>query len=236
MLLPPLEPAIFLRRPNRFVAEVRMGRRTVLAHVPNTGRLGELLVEGRPVWVAPKLQVKGRATACDLVLVALPPQAGTLVSPLVSLDSRLPPRLIEEVLAARRLPSFRGYRRVERERTYGDSRLDLLLSGPQGTCYIEAKSCNRVENGVALFPDAVTQRGARHLHDLAAAARAGHRAAVVFTVQRQDATSFATDPTDPDFGQAFREARAAGVEAYAYPCRVTAQEVILMPKPLPIVK
>ncbi|MSQ33737.1 MAG: DNA/RNA nuclease SfsA [Dehalococcoidia bacterium] len=231
MLLPPLEPAIFLRRPNRFVAEVRTGRRTVLAHVPNTGRMRELLVEGRRVWVAPRPEVEGRATACDLVLVALSPKGG----PLVSLDSRLPPRLIEEALAARRLAPFHGYSRVERERPFGDSRLDLLLSGPQGTCYIEAKSCNRVESGVALFPDAVTQRGARHLRDLAAAVRAGHRAAVLFTVQRQDASSFATDPCDPDFGQAFREARAAGVEAYAYPCRVTVREVILVPKPLPIV-
>ncbi|MSQ33965.1 MAG: DNA/RNA nuclease SfsA [Dehalococcoidia bacterium] len=231
MLLPTLEPALFLRRPNRFVAEVRMRRRTVLAHVPNTGRMRELLVEGRLVWVAPRPQVKGRATACDLVLVALSPRAGTLVS----VDSRLPPRLIEEALAARRLASFRGYRRVERERPFGDSRLDLLLSGPRGTCYIEAKSCNRVERGVALFPDAVTQRGARHLRDLAAAVRAGHRAAAVFTIQRQDATSFATDPTDPDFGQAFRDALAAGVEAYAYSCRVTVREVILMPQPLPIV-
>lgn len=231
MLLPPLERAVLLCRPNRFVAQVKLGRHTVLAHVPNSGRMGELLIEGRPVWVARGAQGRGRATAYDLELVEPAASAGR---GLVSVDSRLPPRLIEEALQAGRLAQFQGYSKIEREQRYGDSRLDLVLWGPEGVCYLEAKSCNRVEKGVALFPDAVTQRGARHLAELGRAVHEGHRAAIVFVVQREDAKAFATDPTDPGFAQAFRRARGAGVEAYAFPCRVTTGEITLSAQALPI--
>ena len=103
-----------------------------------------------------------------------------------------------------------------------------------GRCYIEAKSVTLVENGVGLFPDSPTTRGAKHLRTLEAVIKAGHRAAVIFVVQRPDAKSFATnDPADPALANAFQSALAAGVEAYAYNCLVT-EKVLQLDQALPI--
>ncbi|MCH7842820.1 MAG: DNA/RNA nuclease SfsA, partial [Chloroflexi bacterium] len=111
---------------------------------------------------------------------------------------------------------------------------DLMLEGPQGRCYIEAKSVTLVENGVGLFPDAPTARGAKHLRTLVTVIEAGHRAAVVFVIQRPDANAFATsDPSDPALAEAFRTAVSAGVEAYAYNCQVT-ERLIRLDQSLPI--
>ena len=102
------------------------------------------------------------------------------------------------------------------------------MEGPGGRCYIETKSVTLVIDGLALFPDAPTIRGAKHMGSLAQAVAAGHRAAAVFVVQRDDATAFATnDEADLDFGVAFREALAAGVEAFAYSCRVSERAIDL---------
>ena len=198
------------------------------AHVPNSGRLGELLVPGRRVLLA-AAQAPGRLTAYDLLMVDLD---GTLVS----VDARLPSRLLYEIIQAGRLEEFAGYAEVRREVTYGQSRLDLVLEGGPdgGRCFIEAKSVTLVEDGVALFPDAPTQRGRRHLGELTRAKAEDHRAAVVFVVQRDDVVRFSPhDEADPAFGQALREAAQAGVEVYAYKCRVSEGEVALN-TPLPV--
>ncbi len=139
-------------------------------------------------------------------------------------------RLLYVSIRADRLEEFAGYAEVRREVTYGPSRLDLVLEGGPdgGRCFIEAKSVSLVKDGVALFPDAPTQRGRHHLGELARAKAEGHRAAVVFVVQRDDATRFSPhDEADPAFGQALREAAQAGVEVYAYKCRVSEGEVTL---------
>ena len=113
---------------------------------------------------------------------------------------------------------------------FGESRLDLRLQGPAGLCYVETKSVTLVEDGVGLFPDAPTTRGAKHVRSLAQAVKAGHRAAVIFVVQRDDAQALRPhDEADPDFGAVLRESVAAGVEAFAYGCRVT--ETALNPRP-----
>jgi sugar fermentation stimulation protein A len=112
--------------------------------------------------------------------------------------------------------------------TFGDSRLDLMLEGRTGRCYIEVKSVTLVENGVGLFPDAPTARGAKHLRTLETVLEAGHRAAVIFIIQRPDVFEFATsDPSDPDLARALRSAVSVGVEAYAYSCRVTERSIQL---------
>ena len=178
-----LIPAPFVKRDNRFRVTVRVEGHLVWAHLPNSGRLRELLVPGRRVLLVPA-QAPGRLTSYDLLMVDLD---GTLVS----FDARLPSRLLYEALRANRLEEFAGYAEVRREVTYGQSRLDLVLEGgPEGgRCFIEAKSVTLVKDGVALFPDAPTQRGRRHLGELARARAEGHRAAVVFVVQRDDAIS-----------------------------------------------
>jgi len=217
----------FVRRDNRFRATVKVAGREVAAHVPNSGRLHELFAPGRPVLLAPA-SAPHRITDYDLLMVRLG-------SRLVSLDARLPGRLFEEAVLAGALPEFAGYRHVEREVVFGGSRLDLRLSGDRGVCWVETKSVTLVEAGTALFPDAVTARGRRHLGELTRAVAAGDRGAVVFVVQRDDAARFAPhDESDPAFGAALREAAKAGVEVYAYACRVSEDEVVIT-RSLPVV-
>jgi sugar fermentation stimulation protein A len=223
-----LIPATFVKRDNRFRVTVQVEGHRVEAHLPNSGRLRELLLPGRRVLLA-AAQAPGRLTSYDLLMV-------DLEGILVSIDARMPSRLLYNALQAGRLEEFAGYAEVRREVTYGQSRLDLALEGgPDGErCFIEAKSVTSVKDGVALFPDAPTQRGRRHLGELARARAEGHRAAVVFVVQRDDAICFSPhDGADPAFGQALREAAQAGVEVYAYKCRVSEGEIALN-APLPV--
>ena len=215
-----LVEGIFLERVNRFLARVEVDGREVDVHVANSGRMKELFVPGWRVLVRP---VSGdhRKTKFDLVLV-------DMGNALASADARMPNPLLAEGVANGHLQQFAGYTDMRREVIFGDSRLDLMLEGPSGLCYIEAKSVTLVTNGVALFPDAPTIRGAKHLRTLETALEAGHRAAVVFVVQRPDASAFATsDPSDPDLADALRSAVAAGVEAYAYNCEVTERSIRL---------
>ncbi len=165
----PLQPARFVRRENRFRAIVERDGQLLAAHVPNSGRLGELFTPGAAVWVAPFADLTGRKTVCHLALVEY---AGTLVS----VDARLPNRLVAEALAAGRLTPLAGYATVRAEVRTGASRLDFLLSdGPDAArprCWLEVKSVTLVEDGLALFPDAPTTRGVKHLEELAALRRA----------------------------------------------------------------
>ncbi len=221
-----LVEGIFLERLNRFLARVKVDGREVDVHVANSGRMKELFVPGWRVLVRP---VSGdhRKTKFDLVLV-------DMGNALASADARMPNPLLAEGVANGHLQQFAGYTDMRREVIFGDSRLDLMLEGPSGRCYIEAKSVTLVTNGVGLFPDAPTIRGAKHLRTLETVLEAGHRAAVVFVVQRPDASAFATsDPSDPDLADALRSAVAAGVEAYAYNCEVT-ERSIRLDRALPI--
>ncbi len=224
-----LVEGIFLERVNRFLARVEVDGREVGVHVANSGRMKELFVPGWRVLVRPVSPAanKARKTKFDLVLV-------DMGSAWASADARMPNALLAEGVANGHLKQFSGYTEMRREVTFGDSRLDLMLEGPAGRCYIEAKSVTLVENGVGLFPDAPTVRGAKHLRTLETVLEAGHRAAVVFVVQRPDAVAFATsDPSDADLAEAFRHAVAAGVEAYAYNCEVT-ERLIRLDQALPI--
>jgi sugar fermentation stimulation protein A len=220
-----LQEGTFLSRPNRFAAWVDVNGSHTLVHVPNSGRMRELLQKGTRVLLAP-VDRPGRKTGYDLSLVDM---GQTLVSP----DSRVPPILVEEAFARGELGQFSQYTSSRREVTFLHSRLDMVLSNG-GLCYAEMKSVTLVEDETALFPDAPTSRGTRHIEALAQAKALGHRAAVVFVVQREDAESFApNDGADPVFGKALRRAHAAGVEVYAHICRVSEQEVILS-KQLPV--
>ena len=215
-----LVEGIFLERVNRFLARVEVDGREVDVHVANSGRMKELFVPGWRVLVRP---VSGdhRKTKFDLVLV-------DMGNALASADARMPNPLLAEGVANGHLQQFAGYTDMRQEVIFGDSRLDLMLEGPSGLCYIEAKSVTLVTNGVGLFPDAPTIRGAKHLRTLETVLEAGHRAAVVFVVQRPDASAFATsDSSDPDLADALRSALAAGVEAYAYNCEVTERSIRL---------
>ena len=215
-----LVEASFIRRLNRFAGIVELNGKEVLVHIANSGRMREMFVEGRRVLLRPAAG-DHRKTAFDLALVDLD-------SILISVDSRLPNQLVYEAFQQGRLPQFAGYQGARREVFYGESRLDLVLEGPAPSCYVETKSVTLVEKDTGLFPDAPTVRGVKHMVSLSKAVASGHRAAVVFVIQRGDAVDFApNDKADPEFGAALREAADKGVEVYAYRCRVTTEEIVL---------
>ena len=204
-----------LRRRNRFAADVLVDGREALAHVPNSGRMEELFIQGAAVVLRPAPEGSTRKTAYDLTSIFY---AGGWVG----VDSRVPPAMVVEAWRTGVLGAFAGYDSVRREVTYGSSRLDLLFSGTPGLAYVEAKSVNLVEDGVALFPDAPTIRGARHLMELRDAVREGHRAAVCFVIQRNDVRVLRPyEEKDPVFAKTLATVTREGVEAYAIACETT---------------
>ncbi|MBI2846995.1 MAG: DNA/RNA nuclease SfsA [Chloroflexi bacterium] len=215
--------ASLVRRATRFSAFVKVDGSEELAHVPNSGRLKELFVPGRTVYLVPQAGAH-RKTHYDLVLV-------DLGETLVSSDARLPSTLVYEAIASSALPQFRGYTAIKREpQTLHPTRgrLDLLLSNGSRRCLIEVKSITLVVDGAGLFPDSPTARGRRHVQSLLEAREAGYRAAIIFVVQREDAYSIhPNDEADPEFGIALRHAAKSGVEVYAYKCKVSKEEVRL---------
>jgi sugar fermentation stimulation protein A len=215
-----LVEAIFLERRNRFVGVVDIEGEQQPVHVLNTGRMKELLVTGARVLLR-RADDPLRKTQYTLYMVE---KEGLWVA----LDSTAANVLISQALQSVELADFGEYQTVRREVTYGCSRFDVALFGPAVTCYIEVKSCTLVVDGVARFPDAPTERGRKHVEELITAVQAGHEGAIIFVVQRSDATAFhPNDETDPAFGKAVRKACQAGVKVLAYKCRVTPEKIEL---------
>lgn len=217
-----LVEATFVERLNRFVALVDVAGNQVKAHVPSSGRMRELLVAGARVLLKPSVTV-GRRTPYTILLVRY---HGLMVS----IDSLLPNRLLRVYLERYPLPGLPFYPEVRREVFYGGSRVDFLLrGGGWPDCLVEVKSVTLVEGGKALFPDAPSLRGVRHLRELSAAREEGLQAAAVFIVQREDGLSFGPhDERDPDFGLALREAFRSGVRVLAFACGVSPGRVALI--------
>ncbi len=216
----PLIPARLVRRDNRFRVSVEVDGQLVAAHLPNSGRLGELLTPGRELRLA-SMPDPRRKTPYDLKLVRY---AGVWVS----VDARTPNHLFAEAFRARHLPHFEGYPHLQPEVTLDDSRIDFLLTGPGGRLWVETKSVTLVEEGIARFPDAPTERGRRHLETLVHAVERGDQAAVLFVVQRPDAHAFGPHTeADPEFAQALRRATGGGVAVLACRCLVSEDEITL---------
>ncbi|TCL56817.1 sugar fermentation stimulation protein A [Hydrogenispora ethanolica] len=224
-----LRKGLVVRRLNRFVVEARdeAGRMFPL-HLANSGRLRELIVPGRELRYEPCDGDPCRKTAGRLQL--LRNEAGLWVC----IDAVIPNAVVGEALGDGALEAFRDYPEVRREHTMGDSRLDFFLSNGGQHAAIEVKSVTLVESGVALFPDAPTERGLKHLHELARLCSEGLRAAVIFLIQREDALRFTpNDRTQPEFRAKLREVRKLGVQVLAYDCRVTEREIRLR-QPVPV--
>ena len=248
MLFPPLHEARFLTRLNRFAAMVLLEGKKVKVHIANSGRMHELLQPGNRCYLFHR-PGEHRKTAYDLGLVDI----GTILEnpvanpkdnymfghmasvqqkpsmhTLVSTDSRVPNILVWERWNAGDLPHFEGYTVGRREVSFHDSRLDMMLVGPTGQCYIEMKSVTLVIDRTAWFPDAPTDRGRKHIETLIRAVKEGHRAAVIFVIQRSDASCLSPyDAHDPEFGAVLRKAARVGVEVYAFTCTLTQQEIII---------
>lgn len=215
---------IFLARPNRFIAQVELDGREETVHVKNTGRCRELLTPGAKVILAPSGNA-ARKTRYDLVAVY---REGLLVN----IDSQAPNRAVAEWLRAR----FPAPGQVRPEVSHGDSRLDFFVER-QGapSVFIEVKGVTLFDGGVALFPDAPTQRGVKHLKTLADCVAEGARAWAMFVIQAQGAAVCfrPNDETHPAFGAALREAAKKGVEILAVDC-VVAPDRMTIREPVPV--
>lgn len=219
---PPLEPGVLVRRYKRFLADVDLpdGRR-VTAHCPNSGSMLGCKEPGSAVWLSPSRQ-PGRRTPYTWEMVAVP-------GGWAGINTALPNRLVAQAALLEALPPFVGAAQVRPEVKVGQhSRLDLLVERPQGPLYVEVKNVTLVEEGRALFPDAVTERGAKHLRELMALKAQGLEAAMVYLVQHPGAQSFApAQAIDPEYARQLALALKAGVQAWVVQAQVSPQEISL---------
>ena len=229
-----IHPAVFLSRPNRFIARVDMDGREETVHVKNTGRCRELLVPGCTVYLEgsanPERKTKYDLVAVEKVRPGLPPL-------LINMDAQAPNRVFGEWMesgegAQLGLPKPDLLRP---ETTWGNSRFDFYWKlsnaadgSPSRQGFVEVKGCTLEDNGLARFPDAPTERGVKHLRELIACRETGYEAAVCFVIQMAGMEAFSpNDDTHPAFGTALREAAAAGVRVLAVECAVTSDSLVM---------
>ena len=211
-----IEEAVFLRRPNRFLAVVLRNGHEETVHVKNTGRLKELFVPGARVLLS-RGETAGRRTEFDLVSV----YAGDT---LVNVDSQAPNKIAEEYLR-----SFPLLSDLRPETVCGQSRFDFYGTYDNAPFYLEIKGVTLVKNGTAFFPDAPTERGLKHIRELCAIRESGTNAGILFIIQRSDADSFSPNrETQPAFAQALLEAERVGVRIGAVNCSVVPGQVTVL--------
>lgn len=224
----PLARGRLVQRYKRFLADVTLDSgEAVTAMCPNTGSMASLVTPGVTVWLS-RSSNAARKYPLTWEMVEADLGAGPR---LVGVNTNLPNGIVAEAIAENRVAELAGYARLAREVKYGrSSRIDILLSDPErGDVHVEIKNVHMMrENGLAEFPDCVTERGRKHLDELAVLAKAGRRAVMMFVIQREDAEVFAlARDIDPAYAEAFDRARRAGVEALAYRCRLTPHGVDL---------
>ena len=216
--------AVFLRRPNRFIAEVEINGKTETVHVKNTGRCRELLIPGARVWLT-ESKNPARKTKYDLIAV----RKGDM---LVNLDSQIPNSAAAEWIQKGGL--FSDLTSLRREVKYGDSRFDLYLEHGGKRAFVEVKGVTLEQDGVARFPDAPTERGVKHVEELIRCLDDGYEAYLLFVIQMQGVRRFEPNwATHPEFGEALQKAHAAGVKLLAYDCDVSPDSIQLR-NPVPI--
>ena len=212
--------ARFLRRVNRFTAFVELNGQEEMVHVKNTGRCKDLLLEGARVFLE-EADKEGRKTKYSLIAV----YKGDV---LVNMDSQAPNQMAAEALAEEKIAEIGAVDFLKREVKYETSRFDIFYQKGNKKGFIEVKGVTLEENGIAKFPDAPTERGAKHLRELIKAKEEGYEAAVLFVIQMQGVKAFQpNEERDRNFTEALREAAAAGVQVLAYDCRVEVGSVII---------
>lgn len=200
--------AVFINRPNRFIAEVEIDGKREIVHVKNTGRCKELLIPGCEVWLtAPG--TPNRKTKYDLIAVRK--DTGILFN----IDSQAPNKVVKEWLETQ------GYDVVIPEYTYGDSRIDFYMERGADKYLMEVKGCTLEIDGMGYFPDAPTERGVKHIRELIKAKKAGYHAMLCFVIQMDGVSEVkANVDTHPEFGVALEDAKKAGVEILFLRCHV----------------
>ncbi len=228
-----LVPATLIRRYKRFLADVQLADGSLItAHVANPGAMTGLQAEGARVWLS-KSPSLARKLPYSWELIEVDFGGG---GELTGVNTLHPNPVVAEALAAGTIPELTGYATIRREVKYGrvingkGSRIDFLLEDPaRPPCYVEVKNVHLMRRaGIAEFPDSVTARGAKHLDELAGMAASGARAVMLFVIQIGSARSFAlARDIDPAYARAFDKARKSGVEALAWTCRLTRDEIRL---------
>jgi len=204
-----ITPAVFLSRPNRFIAIVDIDGSEVTAHVKNTGRCSELLIPGAEVFLtAPG--TPGRKTQFDLVAVKKSTGA------FFNIDSQAPNAVVKEWL------SEQSFGTILPEYSFGRSRMDFYMERGEERFLMEVKGCTLEKNGVGYFPDAPTKRGVKHVNELIAAKKAGFNPVLAFVIQTGGVTQVRPNAsTHPEFAEAFYMAMAMGVKILFLPCEVS---------------
>ncbi|MCF8067827.1 MAG: DNA/RNA nuclease SfsA [Desulfobacterales bacterium] len=223
---PPLYKGTLIKRYKRFLADVKLDNGEIItAHCANSGRMIECSTPGMPVYLShhdnPKRKLK-----FTWELIRMPES-------IVGVNTLVPNRLAFGSIIAENIPELSGYENVQREKKIGTgSRLDLFLSNGNGiNCYVEIKNCTLVQEKIACFPDAVTTRGLKHLVELQTLVRQGHRAVMLYVIQRMDAKMFKpADHIDPAYGRGLRKALSHGVEMIVYDTRITLKGISLRNK------
>ena len=216
---------IFKNRPNRFIAEVEVDGCLEIAHVPNTGRCKELLVEDAVVWLKPS-DNPNRKTKFSLHFVE---NKGALVS----LYSQQANSIVYDAIIDGKIKELAGYDHHQREKTVDNSRIDIYLANEKEECYVEVKGVTLIVDGEARFPDAPTERGAKHLKELIKLKKDGNRCAVFFLIQHPIGKFFRPNwENDPVFSQTLNDAYDAGVEILVYRCDNQLSGIELIPESL----
>ncbi|SFO79725.1 sugar fermentation stimulation protein A [Cohaesibacter marisflavi] len=220
----PLIPGRLIQRYKRFLADIELDDGTIItAHCANPGSMLGLKDPGTRVWLSKSDNPKRK--------LAYSWELSELDDAMIGINTSHPNRIVEEAIRARHVAELTGYETLRREVKYGkNSRIDILLQDEgKPDCYVEVKNVHLLrEQGLAEFPDSVTKRGAKHLSELADMVEQGHRAVMLYLVQRTDANRFAlASDIDPAYAEAFQEATGAGVEAIVYQCDISHQEINL---------
>ena len=215
-----IQKAVFIERPNRFIAYAKLNGKRETVHVKNTGRCAELLRPGAVIYVQ-ESDNPDRKTKWDLIAVEKPVKEGKR---LINMDSQIPNKVVQEWIEQGRFIS--DVTLIKPETTYGNSRFDLYVEAGERKIFIEVKGVTLEEDGVCRFPDAPSERAVKHLEELIQAKKEGYEAYVFFVIQMKDVRYFTPNTdTHPEFAETLKKAQAAGVELLAYDCEVTPESI-----------
>lgn len=236
----PLTEGTLLKRHSRFLADIKLSSgECITAHTSNTGAMLGCKEPGSRVWLSKSDNPK-RKYAYTWEIVESRTESGIVP---VGINTMRSNHLVKEAIENGKIEELQGYEKIRTEVKYGkeNSRIDLLLESENNAangpvkCYVEVKNVTLVENHIAYFPDAVSQRGAKHMRELAGVVSEGIRAVIFYCVQRMDAREFrAADSIDPEYARCMRDSLNSGVEPIAYVAEVTNKSIQLV-KRLPVV-
>jgi sugar fermentation stimulation protein A len=212
--------AVFLKRPNRFTAHVLLNGIEEIVHVKNTGRCREILTEGTQV-VLEKAENMNRKTAYSLI-------CSYKGSMLINIDSQVPNAVVFEGIRDKKVKEFLEVSKLKREVVYGNSRFDIYFETPLGKGFVEVKGVTLEEGGIAMFPDAPTERGTKHVNEMVKAVQEGYRGYIFFLIQLRGAKHFTPyEKMDKEFASALKNAQKKGVKILAYDSLVTENEITI---------